>query len=199
MKAANDRQLLTMLAAMIPNVDLEALDAEKVQAAIRNPKLLAMAITALINNDMRLTFVGTPVIDLDAPLVPKDWELLPDAEQIQSRMTGKWAYDSGRFCDHLDEGQTAGVGYLIGNDLKTKLKGIQVGRAAMADFMYANQAHIPESWKDGKWRCFWGDIFRGPDGGLCVRCLRWSGGQWYLGWGYLDGGFDAGSPAVRAS
>lgn len=54
---------------------------------------------------------------------------------------------------------------------------------------------IPEAWKTG-YTYFWGTIFRGSDGDLCVPCLCWSGSGWYWDYGWPGLDWDSSEPAA---
>lgn len=68
MKPVNDRQLIQMLAAILPNVDLEALDAEKVQGIIRMPGPVGAELVKFINNGGRCS---NEIVEPPKPVVPE--------------------------------------------------------------------------------------------------------------------------------
>lgn len=54
---------------------------------------------------------------------------------------------------------------------------------------------IPEEWKNGI-TYFWGTIFCGSGGVLCVAFLRWGGGRWLWGYGWPGRGWRSDGPAA---
>lgn len=198
MKTVNDRQMLALIAALIPNVDLESLDPEKVQAAIRDPKAAGLEFAAFLNNGCRMQMIGTPTIELDKPWVPDGFTLALPEEQIKSRLTGTWTYNPAELVDYLDPGQTDEQ-CVIGAELKSLLEGKKVMRTALARFLWENQSFIPPSWKDGKARFFWGDILCDSGGHRYVLYLSWDGESWHWVCGWLDDVFHAYNPSVCAS
>ena len=131
---------------------------------------------------------GRHLINCDTePFLPDGWqgvefhhkhgELLWSPEKVQL---------------HLAEDQQNGM---VGTDLRTALEGKPVLNANVLDYLLAHPQLIPESWK-GKLVFFWGTIYRGAGGDLCVRCLRWSGSRWYWGCHWLGDRWDGSGPAA---
>jgi hypothetical protein len=132
------------------------------------------------------------IIDCDAdPLIPNGWKI----EEHQKG--GVWQWDVNKLSLYLSKLQKNG-NTINGNDLRKELKNKSVLNANVLDYLLKHPELIPEEWKD-KVVFFWGTIYRGSDGRLCVRDLRWRGGcwRWYDYW--LDVGWDSANPAaVRA-
>lgn len=137
------------------------------------------------------------VIDCDAqPFVPDGWSV----EEHQKGGAFKWDKETQKDALYLSKGQ-AGSKYIEGNKLRKELtdKSTPVLNANVLDYLLANPHLIPEEWK-GKCVFFWGTVYRGRGGDLCVRCLYWSGGGWRWSGGWLDRGWRGFDPAaVRAS
>lgn len=132
------------------------------------------------------------VIDCDAnPFVPNGWKV----EEHQKGGQFKW--DTAKVALYLSQFQKDGV--IEGNKLRKELVGKPVLNANVLDYLLAHPHLIPEEWK-GKYLFFWGTIYRGSGGRLCVRCLRWGGGRWhwYCDWLFRDW-FDGGPAVLRAS
>lgn len=137
------------------------------------------------------------VINCDAPVfVPDGWEVLPDAEQLQNRVQGLVKWDHSRVRLHLDDGQKDGK-WIKGDELRKKLINERVYTAHILDYLLKseNQHLIPEEWKK-KVVFFWGTIYRGSGGDLCVRYLGWDGGRWGWYYDWLGGDWNSGYPAA---
>lgn len=72
---------------------------------------------------------------------------------------------------------------IVGHELRKELDGQPVLNACIQDFLMANQGFIPEDWKKDDagntiYIFFWGTIFRGSTGNLCVRYFSFRGGKW---------------------
>ena len=132
-------------------------------------------------------------IDLDAdPFVPEGLTV------EEHHKGGSFSWDVTRVQLWLSEGQR-GSKYVEGNKLRKELAGSQVFNANLLDHLLKHTHLIPEEWK-GKYVFFWGTIYRGRGGGLCVRCLYWDGGRWRWFYGWLYFVFSDVSPAaLRAS
>ena len=92
-------------------------------------------------------------------------------------------------------------GVITGNILRAKLKGKPVLNANLLDHLLKNPHLIPKAWKmdeneNTRYIFFWGTIYRGADGYLCVRCLYWGGGRWDWCCHWLDYGFRDDDPAA---
>lgn len=113
------------------------------------------------------------IVDLDAnPMVPDGWTV---EEHING---GKFKFDPKKIALYLDEEQQNGD-LIVGTKLREKLSGKMAYNANLLDFYLAHTNLIPEEWK-GKVVFFWGTIYRGLRGSLCVRHLIWFGNKW--GW-----------------
>lgn len=132
-------------------------------------------------------------IDCDAyPFVPDGWEV----EGHQKGGTFKW--NASQVELYLASGQKNGR-VVEGNKLRKELTGKPTLNANVLDYLLAHPHLIPEEWK-GKAVFFWGTVYRGSSGSLCVRYLCWLGSGW--GWddNWLDDGwYDDGPALVRAS
>jgi len=93
---------------------------------------------------------------------------------------------------HLEPEQKDG--YIKGKVLVDRMKSKGLS-ANVLDYLLDNHRMIPSEWK-GKWVYFWGTVYRGSVGYLCVRCLFWSGDGWSWDCGWLDGGWGSRNPAL---
>lgn len=142
-----------------------------------------------INNGFNLQIIGNHKIDTNiTPSLPFDGATIEHHEK-----SGKMILDFSKFDLYLSEKQKTGS--IVGNELRKELKDKKVLNACVLDYLLANPYLIPEDWK-GKAVFFWGTIFRGAGGSLCVRCLVWGGGGWQSYYRWLDGSFGGGSPAL---
>ncbi|MDP6571570.1 MAG: hypothetical protein QF747_01905, partial [Patescibacteria group bacterium] len=82
-----------------------------------------------------------------------------------------------------------------GNELRKELESQPALPANLLDYLLEHPHLIPEEWK-GKYVFFWGTIYRGSGGLLCVRCLGWYGVGWFWSCGWLDFGWDGSNPAA---
>jgi len=90
-------------------------------------------------------------------------------------------------------------GTIEGNKLRKELKGKSVFNANLLDYLLEHPHLIPEGWKQDE-HMFWGTIYRGSSGNLCVRGLYWFGGRWDWRFIWLGLGWSVRSPAaLRAS
>src|SRR3990167_8116030 len=141
------------------------------------------------------------IIDCDTPVfIPDGWEVLPEAEQLRSRVKGKFAWNPKEVTLHLANGQKDGK-WIEGNKLRRELTKQPVYTAHLLDYLLIpeNQHLIPEEWK-GKWIFFWGTIYHRPPGAPLVRCPYRSGGRWFSGPYWVDVvWFGAYPAAVHAS
>lgn len=164
---------------------------------VRQPFALSAGDVVTMANHISKLLHPDHIIDCDAiPSIPDGWSILPDDEQLPNRVRGAfiWNKESQKDALHLDKGQKNGK-WIEGNKLRKALAKQSVLNANVLDYLLANPHLIPEEWK-GKAIFFWGTIYRGRDGRLCVRCLVWGGDGW--GWGahWLDGGWGDGAPAA---
>lgn len=121
---------------------------------------------------------------------------MPDGWSVEEHQKGKVAklerkgddlYLDGKKIEFwLSSEQKRGV--ITGNILRAKLKGKPVLNANLLDHLLKNPHLIPEAWKkdengNTRYIFFWGTIYRGADGNLCVRFLDWFGDGW--DWVYL--------------
>jgi hypothetical protein len=125
------------------------------------------------------------VIDCDAdPFLPDGWKV----EEHQK--SGQWKFDPKGVEFFLSNSQKGGK-IIEGNKLRKELAKKPVFNANVLDYLYANPHLIPEEWKkdeqgNTRYIFFWGTVYRGSGGDLCVRCLYWGGG----GWGWLGDWLD---------
>ncbi len=129
------------------------------------------------------------IIDGDAdPFIPDGWNV------VEHCKIGQMQWDAEKISLYLSEKQL-NDGVVVGNELRKELEKKQRLNANVLDYLLANPHLIPEAWK-GKWIFFWGTIYRGSGGDLCVRCLRWDGGGWRWRSGWLDDNFSVDDPAA---
>lgn len=129
------------------------------------------------------------IINCDAdPFVPNGWKV------EEHRKGGRFKWDASQVALYLSKGQRDGK-VIEGNKLRKELADKPVYNATVLDYLLANPDLIPEEWK-GKYVFFWGTIYRGSGGDLCVRYLYWYGGRWGWGDGWLGSGWDDFSPAA---
>ena len=133
------------------------------------------------------------IIDGDAdPFIPNGWNV---AEHCK---IGQMQWDAEKISLYLSKKQLNG-GVVVGNKLRNELEKKQRLNANVLDYLLANPHLIPEEWK-GKYVFFWGTVYRGRDGSLCVRCLSWDDGRWDWGDFWLGHSwYDNGPAALRAS
>jgi len=128
------------------------------------------------------------LIDCSAdPFIPNGWTV----EEHQKGDELEW--DSTKTILYLSEAQKNGL--IVGNDLRTELKGKGVLNANLLDYLLAHPELIPEEWK-GKAVFFWGTIYRDSNSFLFVRYLYWSDGRWDWNGGWLGGRWSAFNPAL---
>lgn len=96
---------------------------------------------------------------------------------------------------HLEPEQR--TGRIEGNKLREKLS-TNVLNANVLDYLLEHPHLIPEDWK-GKVVYFWGTIYRGSGGRLCVRYLVFGGGRWRADGRWLDDDWGSRGPAVRSA
>lgn len=149
------------------------------------------------------TQIATPLqytIDCDTkPFEPSGLTVAPESDQLPNRVRGQFDSTKVRRL-YLSPNQQKGK-VIKGTELAKELASEPVLPANIIDFYLANTHLIPEEWKNdenGNFRYifFWGTIYRGADGRLCVRGLYFADGGWcshYRSLGYDWGG---GSPAA---
>ncbi len=129
------------------------------------------------------------IIDCDlAPQVPYGWKV------ESHKPGGKLEWNAGNIQLYLSPHQQ-GENYLEGNKLRKELENKPVLNANVLDYLLDHPSLIPAEWK-GKRIYFWGTVYRGSRGGLCVRCLGWGGLRFGWSCGWLSSSFDAGEPAA---
>ncbi|KKW36868.1 MAG: hypothetical protein UY82_C0009G0001 [Candidatus Uhrbacteria bacterium GW2011_GWC2_53_7] len=135
------------------------------------------------------------LIDCDAqPYVPNGWKV------EEHRKGGQIEFDPAKVELYLSNGQL-GDKTIEGNKLRKELESKPVMNACVLDHLLANTNLIPESWKQdeqGRTRYiyFWGTIYRGGGGSLCVRYLCWGDGEWRWSYSWLGLQWDDRSPAA---
>jgi hypothetical protein len=128
------------------------------------------------------------IIDCSAsPFIPDGWKV----EEHQKGGLLEWNPAIVEL--YLADGQNNNT--IKGHALRKLLAGKLVLNANVLDYLLAHPELIPEEWK-GKCIFFWGTIYRDSGGGLCVRCLCWSGDGWDWDYGWLDYGFYGDYPAA---
>ena len=139
------------------------------------------------------------VIDCGArPFEPSGLTVAPFGDQLPNRVRGQFVFDPARIKLHLSPNQQGGK-YIKGDKLKVELANEPALPANVLDFYLANPHLIPEEWQ-GKAVFFWGTVYRGSSGDLCVRCLYFGGDGWCSSCRRLDGGWGGNDPAaLRAS
>src|SRR3989344_5392983 len=93
---------------------------------------------------------------------------------------------------------------LKGYDLREELTGKPVLNANLLDALYDNPHLIPEDWKkddrgNTRFIFFWGTIYRGSAGSLCVGCLSFGDGSWNRSYCWLDDDWNDNNPAALAT
>jgi len=133
------------------------------------------------------------LIDCDAaPFQPNGWSVEKHTKG------GQFQWNPTRVKLYVAKSQKSGK-LVEGNKLRKELEGQLVLNANVLDYLLAHPELIPDEWK-GKAAFFWGTIYRGSSGNLCVRYLCWCDGGW--GWSFSWLGFDfggSGPAAVLAS
>ena len=111
---------------------------------------------------------------------------------------GSFTWDPAKVALHLEPGQKPGKS-VKGKALREALKSRHPFNANMLDYLLAHPYLIPEEWKT-KAVFFWGTIYRGSGGFLCVRCLGLDGASWYWSGNWLGDVWNAyNTAAVPAS
>jgi hypothetical protein len=130
---------------------------------------------------------------------PKGWTVLPDKEQIPSRVQGIINWNSDLVKLHLSPNQKGGK-RIKGNELRKELvEGkVPVYTAHVLDYLLANPSLIPEEWK-GKAIFFWGTIYRSSGGNLYVRYFVWGGTGWSWGCSWLDNDWVGVNPSAAST
>lgn len=147
-------------------------------------------IRSVLRGDASITVIEH-VIDCDAD------PFVPDALLVEEHQKGgsfKWDKEAQKEALHLDKGQKNGK-YIEGNKLRKELEGKPVLNANVLDYLIAHPHLIPEEWKS-KAVFFWGTVYRGRDGSLCVRYLVWIVRRWYNFFYWLNFDWDGNLPAA---
>jgi hypothetical protein len=155
-------------------------------------KLSEGNILAQVRNVLKGVSIISPmshVIDCDAnPYIPNNWKV----EEHQKG--GMWQWDLKRVSLYFSKSQKKEK-TIIGNDLRKELQGKPVLNANVLDYLLKHPELIPEEWKN-QYIFFWGTIYRGSGGSLCVRYLGWRGDRWSWGCHWLGSGWNSTNPAV---
>ena len=139
------------------------------------------------------------IIDCDAaPFVPDGWKVGPE-NQLSGAVRGQLVWDPAKVQLFLSDRQKSGT--ISGHDLCKELTDKPVLNANVLDYLLAHTELIPEEWKQdeqGRTRYifFWGTIYRGPGGYLCVRCLDWCGGRWQWDWDWFENDWSVQYPSA---
>jgi hypothetical protein len=135
--------------------------------------------------------LSSKTVDLDAqPFIPED-------SSVEEHRKGGMLVFSPESIGLYLSGRQKGDGLVKGHGLREELEALTVLNANLLDWLLKpeNQHLIPKEWR-GKAVCFWGTIYRRPDGCLYVRYLHWG----VVGWNWspllLDSGFYSADPAV---
>jgi hypothetical protein len=113
-------------------------------------------------------------------------EYRPDEDEL---------YVNGRkFIGWLSDEQLAGR-VIGGKALQQEAMRHDSCNAAFTDWLYRNQAFIPNKCRGKVWY-FWASEWSDSDGNRCVRYLGWDGGKWHRGCGWLGHDWDANDPAA---
>lgn len=119
---------------------------------------------------------------------------------VEKRVDG--LYVDGRKVVLYFSKRQLGSKWIKGYKLRDELSGKQVLNANVLDALYENLHLIPEDWKRDErsgnihYVYFWGTVYRGAVGDLCVRCLCFIGGRWYRSYDWLGVGWDFYNPAA---
>ncbi len=139
----------------------------------------------------------THTIDTDAtPNLLSGWKVNSHQGMGEIRLElrdGRLFANDREVTRYLSERQK--TGYIRGYDLQQELAGRPVLNATVLDYLLAHPELIPEDWK-GKAVYFWGMVYRGSGGKLCVRYLFWSGGRWDWVYDRLDCFWGSSEPAA---
>ncbi|MEK7767713.1 MAG: hypothetical protein AAB368_15905 [bacterium] len=164
-------------------------------AKLAHDEVLMRSLLLVINGNGEATNeMITHVIDCSVqPMIPTGWQINPK-DQIASRFQGELVWSLEKIRLHLDPAQE-GDGVLKGNALKKKLKGQPVLPANVLDWLLQHPAFIPSDWR-GKAIFFWGTVYRGSGGDLCVRCLCWGDRSWDWSGHWLSFDWDGRGPAA---
>jgi hypothetical protein len=137
------------------------------------------------------------MIDLDKdPLIP--WE---GATVEEHRKGGQFEWNPKKVQLFLSKNQLNGK-TIEGHKLRKELAKDPVFNANLLDYLLEHPELIPDDWKldannDTRYIYFWGTIFRGSGGALCVRYLYFDGGRWQADFDYLDDCWLSIGPAAR--
>ena len=183
---SGDPYLLNLLSLEIPAKRVGFTDADFKQ--LLGDEELMRKVLGVVRGNAKMKEIEH-LIDCDAdPLVPEDWKV------EEHRKCGVWTLDSKHVELYLSDAQRAGK-FINGAKLHEELRDKPVLNANVLDWLLKHPFLIPDAWK-GKLVFFWGTVYRGPGGGLHVRCLDWRGGGWYWLWGRLGSGSDGDDPAA---
>jgi hypothetical protein len=131
-------------------------------------------------------------IDCDsAPFIPNDWGV------EEHRKSGVLIWGPPIMVKLYLSKKQKDDKFIMGTDLRMELMSRSVLNANVLDHLLAHPELIPEDWKS-KTIFFWGTIYCGFPGFLCVRYLYWDGSSWF--WGYCSlsdpFAFDSDCPAA---
>ncbi len=141
-----------------------------------------------------LVSIAHRIIDCDAkPFEPSGLTVAPESDQLPDRVWGQFIFDQ-KVKLYLSPNQQDGK-VIKGTELVKELANEPVLPANVLDFYLANTNVIPAEWK-GKAVFFWGTIYRGSDGGLCVRFLCFGRSGWDSRCLWLGHDWDGGRPAA---
>ena len=197
MKAASTKKFVAMLASLYANLPADEVDQFPDALAdeiIRGAKSSGPQFMRFLKNGARVHVVGNHEIDCDAePFCPEGLSVAEGGHKKGGIL--KWDPASLRL--HLSPNQQ-GVKVIEGNKLRKELEGEPVLNANVLDYLLLHTELIPEECK-GRAVFFWGTIYRGSDGDLCVRYLCWVGKQWISRCNWLDDGWNDIDPALLSA
>ena len=151
-------------------------------------KLISILFLGLVLCLPDLTFAQAKNIDCnDKPSTPASWTL------ESSQADGNYVFNPVEAANKVESFKD-----IKGSDMIKKLNGKGLN-ARVLDFLLenqANQALIPESWKE-KIVVFTGSVFKDGGGNLCFKHLYWWDGKWQVGATYLDEAYNDRVAAVK--
>lgn len=133
-------------------------------------------------------------IKLKKPKIPYEgWTIESDI--------GQKTVDLSNVVLYLDKGQKNG-NYIAGEELRKKLEGKNPLSAAVLDYLIEHPEETPDAWKEKtaegimQFIFFWGTIYRGRGGRLCVRYWCWGEGRWQSDYRWLGSHWSGNSPSA---
>lgn len=160
------------------------------------------AFKAVLNGSNEIKSIEN-IIDCDAdPSIPYNGWRVEEHNKMgmfKLEQRGVDLYLGDKKIDLYLSGQQKKGRWIKGHELRKDLADKAMLNANVLDYLLAHPNLIPKEWK-GKAIFFWGTIYRGSAGSLCVRFLCFDGGGWVSDRSWLDNDWSGSDPAaVRAS